>query len=318
MPNRLHVLAVVLVLSACSSGPEPQQPTKRDLMRAELAPIEFGTPSDTPLIREHYARMTRGVAGARHDTGTFRSLGGSMVLHHLVPAVPGRGTVIAIHGYLAHPLQLDSLVRALLAEGFTVVAPELPGHALSDGERGAIATFADYGRFLADVLLVIDRHVPDPLHAVGHSTGASTIYEHLLSFDDPFAAVVFVAPLVRSRGYTASRVGRTLLRPFVARIGTGYEDPLGVRRMPLSWFDAQVEWNRALEAAPTLERPVLLLQGDDDSVVDWQYNLSFLKSHFANLRVEMVTGGGHVLFREEPQLRRRAVDLTLEEIRARE
>jgi alpha-beta hydrolase superfamily lysophospholipase len=231
-------------------------------------------------------------------------------------AVSSNGTVFVIHGYLAHPLQHAALIRRLLAEDYTVVAPELPGHALSDGERGGIEDFADYGRFLAAVTHYLDGALPEPWHAVGHSTGATTIYEFLRQHPDPFASVVFVAPLVRSRFYRVSRVGRFLSRPFVDEVNTGYDDPLGVQRMPLSWFDAQVAWNRRFPDYPEISREILVLQGTADHVVAWRYNRRALTDAFSEVEYELYPGAGHVLFRAKPAVRDAAVERAVQHIMA--
>ncbi len=283
-------------------------------MRAELAPLRFDQPSDTPTIREYYADASRGIPGVRHDTGTVPTLGMNVAVHVWYP--PGapdgtggpRGTVFVVHGYLAHPLQHAALIRRLLQENFVVVAPELPGHALSDGPRGAIGDFADYGEFFNDVTAYVEGHVPKPWHAVGHSTGATTIYEFVRRFRDPFDAVVFVAPLVRSRYYGLARAGRFLTRPFLQTIDTGYDDPLGVEQMPLSWFDREVEWNRRADGFATVQRSILVLQGTADHVVAWRYNRRFLQKAFREVHYRLFDGAGHVLFREAPPVGPAAVE----------
>ena len=226
---RMLVIAAAL-LSSCETpvAQESVQAHAREhsefrRMRAELAPMTWDRPSDTPFIRAYYADVSRGVPGVRHDTGLVAAAGVKAAVHVWRP-VEGtdlRGTVFVVHGYLAHPLQHAALIRSLLQERFVVVAPELPGHALSGGARGAIRDFSQYGVFLRDVVRSASSHVPRPWHAVGHSTGATTVYEYVRRFDDPFEAVVFVAPLVRSRFYGLSRVGDFSCGRFSTRLPPG-------------------------------------------------------------------------------------------------
>jgi alpha-beta hydrolase superfamily lysophospholipase len=311
LPAVLITLGLIL-LSGCTTPPSHAEtyPQYR-AMRAELAPLRLDEPVSAPTIRSYYRSATDGLEGISHIPGTIPALGGEMAVHVWQPAtgsVPSRGTVFVIHGYLAHPLQHAALIRRLLEEGYTVVAPELPGHALSDGERGGIDDFSDYGRFLAAVTHSLEGAIPEPWHAVGHSTGATTIYEFLRQYPDPFASVVFVAPLVRSRFYRVSRVGRFLSRPFLDEVSTGYDDPLGVQRMPLSWFDAQVAWNRRLPEYPQIPREILVLQGTADHVVAWRYNRRALTDAFSEVEYQLYPWAGHVLFRAEPAVRDAAVD----------
>ncbi len=314
------VLGVGAALSAACSTTSSAEPHREyQAMRAELAPLRFDRASTTPTIRSWYAECIAGVDGARHDTGTFPSLDMDMTAHVFYPGAGGahvRGTVVVVHGYLAHPIQLASLIRGLVIEGYVVVAPELPGHALSDGPRGEIDDFSEYGVFLADLIDFIDGHLPRPWHAVGHSTGATAIYEFVRDHTDPFDAVVFAAPLVRSHRFVVSRAARAFTRPFIDTVRTGYDDPLGMERMPLSWFDAQVEWNERKERFVALSRTVLVLQGTDDRVVDWRYNRVFLSHAIPALEYVMLDGAEHVIYRGGSEIARFAVDRTIRHIRA--
>ncbi|MCG8480084.1 MAG: alpha/beta hydrolase [Spirochaetales bacterium] len=310
-------LGVGVVLStACSTTSSADRHQEYQAMRAELAPLQFDRASATPAIRSFYAECIAGVDGARHDTGTFPSLDMNMAAHVFYPGAAARGTVFVVHGYLAHPIQLAPLIRGLVLEGYVVVAPELPGHALSDGPRGGIGDFSEYGVFLADVVDYVDGRLPRPWHAVGHSTGATAIYEFLRDHTDPFEAVVFAAPLVRSHRFVASRAARAVTRPFISTVRTGYDGPLGMERMPLSWFDAQVEWNARKERFEALSRTVLVLQGTDDRVVDWRYNRVFLSRAIPAVEYVMVDGAEHVIYRGGSDGARFAVDRTILHINA--
>lgn len=308
----VHLFTVMACVSATTPHAEEYPVYRR--MRAELEPLDLVAVSETPTIRRYYSEASRGVPGVRHDTGTVATQDGEMAVHIWWPPEADRvqGTVYVVHGYLAHPLQHSALIQRLLKESYVVVAPELPGHALSDGPRGAIDDFSDYGAFFHAVATPMAGHLPRPWHAVGHSTGATTLYEFIREYRDPFEAVVFVAPLVRSRFYGFSRVGRVLTRPVIDSVSTGYDDPLGVRRMPLSWFDRQVEWNRRARKFDPLDRPVLVLQGTADTVVAWRYNRRFLEDAIPNVRYRLFLGAGHVLFRESPDVRKAAVEAVID------
>lgn len=328
---RTLILALlILPLAACRTTGEATHAERYPLfaaMQAELTPLEMETisatfgadaplaaapVSPTPLIHAHYAETTQGVEGARHYVGTVPAIGLDVAVHLFVPAGTPRGTVVLVHGYLAHALQHAPMIQQLLRAHYLVVAPELPGHGLSGGARGNIDSFLDYGDFLRDVLATVTPTIPEPLHAVGHSTGATTIYEHLRRHGDPFETVVFVAPLVRSAWYTLARAGRTLSRPFLRAVGTGYNDPIGVSVMPLAWFDALVAWNRVNGSFATVDRTVLILQGTSDEVVDWRYNRAFLTNAFASVEYELFEDAGHVLFRERMPVREAAIARVIE------
>ncbi len=269
-----------------------------------------------PTVRRYYAACSRGL-DVVYSAGTFESLGNRMALHVWAPQPDTvRGSVVILHGYLAHPVQLADLIRAFLRDGFVVAAPELPGHGLSGGERGFIAEFADYGRFFADFWESAGADLPGPVHAVGFSTGASTLLEYLETEGDPFGAIVFASPLVRSHRYFWSRLGRLISRPFVKSVRTGYDDVLGTQRMPLAWFDAQVRWNKENDDYGPFDRQLLVIQGDRDTVVNRRYNRRFLEARFTAFSYLDVPGAKHVVFRGTGERSNGAVDAALTHVNA--
>lgn len=293
-------------------------------MRAELSPFVGSSTASIPQTRRRYRACTAGVPGARHEAGWFLFQNERMAAHLFIPASapstandeadhPGPpGTVFFVHGYLSHALDHAALIRRLLQEGYVVVAPELPGHGLSGGVRGGIDSFSDYGAFLAALIDDVDERAPKPWHAIGHSTGAVAILEHLRADGDPFGAVVFAAPLVRNRMYDAARLGRFLTQPLVSTFPTRYDSPLGVPRMPLSWFDAQVAWNVELDSVATIDRPVYVLQGDRDRVVAWRYNREVIRDLFTTVDYDLIPGASHILYQEdEGDARQQTLDRTV-------
>lgn len=304
-------LIFLLFSTGCAGGAEERTReagvSLRERMQTELPPFSEAAPGKTPMVSAFYEECYEGVPGANHQAGYIDAAGYRVALHLFSPPREPRGSVVAIHGYLAHTLQLGSLITESLSKGYRVLALELPGHALSGGERGGIDAFADYGKILSGALSAARERLPEPWHAVGHSTGASTILIHLAEEGDPFDEVVFLAPLIKSKYYGLSRFGRFVTRPFLSGVSTGYDEVLGVSRMPLSWFDAQVRWNRRNEEYPLFERPLLVLQGDDDSVVAWRRNRRYLERHFASMEYHLLEDAGHVILKEREEILREAL-----------
>ncbi len=287
-------------------------------MQNELPPFLQAAPGKTPLISSYYRECYGSVEGASHQAGYIDAAGYRVALHLFSPPGESRGSLVAIHGYLAHTLQLSSLIEGALERGYTVLALELPGHALSGGQRGGIGSFRDYGTILSAALDAAAPDLPRPWHAAGHSTGASTILIHLAEHGDPFAGVVFLAPLVKSKFYGLSRFGRFISRPFLSDVSTGYDEVLGVERMPLSWFDAQVRWNRRNDEYPVFDRPLLVLQGDEDTVVAWRRNRRYLERHFSRMEYHVLEGASHVILREREPILEEALNRIFRFLRARE
>ena len=81
-------------------------------------------------------------------------------------------------------------------------------------------------------------------------------------------------------------------------------DPLQAHQTSFEWMDALVAWNERIANYPPSDKPLLIIQGDQDSIVDWDYNLEFLRGKFPNATVAMVPGGKHQLFGEQLKVRR--------------
>lgn len=252
-----------------------------------------------------------------HHFGTFRSGQQLLAAHMFFPEVP-RGTVIVMHGYLDHVGTLSSTIQHLLGQGFAVAAYDQPGHGLSSGARASIDDFADYASIFEDFLELCRAHMPPPYHAAAHSTGAAVVVDHLLSREDHVLAhVVLVAPLVRSAHWDLSTSVTPVVDVFVDEVPRVFrkntsderflefvkQDPLQPRHTSLAWFNALVEWNARIMRYPPSSRPVVIVQGNADSVVDWEYNLKFLVTKFPNARVEIIDVGRHQLLNEAAALR---------------
>jgi len=307
------VLSMVIV-TGCQSPVTQREHAERyplfDAMRGELGPFQYGKEVDAPRTRRYYRKCVVGLPDAYHQPGFFEFDGVAMAVHAFYPTFPRTesesGTVIVLHGYLSHALDHAPLINRALREGYVVIAPELPGHGLSGGNRGGIDDFRTYGAFLDTVIKLIAGDAPRPWHVVGHSTGALAIFEYLrdnTAGTDPFEAVILVAPLIRSWAYGAARFGRFITSPVIDTVLTRYDSPLGVPQMPLSWFDAQVEWNRELqrnaETEPPVLRELLVLQGNRDTVVAWRYNRKIIRQVFPLAEYQMISGGTHTMLQEE-------------------
>lgn len=90
------------------------------------------------------------------------------------PVTAPKGVVVFLHGLTEHGQRYRELGQRLNAQGWSVVAPDMRGHGLSDGPRGAIARDDD---LLHDLAAVIDAvkslHPHNPMVLFGHSTGGA-------------------------------------------------------------------------------------------------------------------------------------------------
>lgn len=288
-------------------------------MRDELDPVstweEWWSP-EVELTRRYYSIYSNASSDATHDVGYIETEGTTVAVHRFVPSLPTReiqGVVFFVHGYLSNVKEHQPLIHALVDDRFIVIAPELPGHGLSGGVRGDVDSFPAYGTMVED--LITETSPPEflPWSIVGHSTGAVAIIEYLRNNPNTFRRIAFAAPLIRNRMYTPARIGRWLTRPLLKTVGTKYDSPLGVPRMPLSWFDSQIAWNEALPEDLRLQTELLVIQGTRDRVVAWRYNKRVIQRIFPSADYRIVPGGEHTLYQGRPRPRREeAIETTIQ------
>lgn len=298
-------------------------------LRENLPPLAFD-PADASdsaalpglaIYLGHYGLELAGMPlGVRHVMGALAAGGYRIAAHCWLHPAPG-GTAFVVHGYFDHVGLYGHLIRHLLGRGLNVVAFDLPGHGLSDGERVTIASFDHYVEVFEALLAAADG-LPGPWYGVGQSTGGAIVLHHLLrAAEHPFAGVALLAPLVHPRRwlfnrliYLASHRWRSqIARKFVANSGDpafvefiARHDPLQARHIPLEWIGAMKRWAEELHELPPSSRAVSVIQGDADTTLDWRYNLRLLRRKLPNGRFHLLPGARHHLVNETAPLRVRA------------
>lgn len=95
--------------------------------------------------------------------------------------------VLLVHGWQSQASDLKSLSNTLVAQGYSVWAPDLPGHGHSAGRMLSIP-------LAAQTLCELERHA-GPWHAViGHSLGAACVVQALVQGLSTARAVLIATP----------------------------------------------------------------------------------------------------------------------------
>ena len=189
---------------------------------------------------------------------------------------------LLVHGWQSQAADLMPLADALLDAGFSVWAPDLPGHGHSGGAHLAIP-------LAATTMREASRAAGGFAVAVGHSYGAASLV-HALTQDLPAQRVVLMsAPTHYGRfaRFAASKAGldetqtQMLLRQLHEVIG---EDPdrINMRR--------QVE---------KLTQPALLMHSTDDPVVP-ATDLQAVAERWPGAHWHPLTGLGHFQLLADP------------------
>jgi len=313
----LLTLATLLILSHDAFGQTPDAESL-DSLREEISPIDFTQLTMSPeRTRDYFGWYGLDVVPKAHYFGSFRSNGFTLAAHALVPE-GAHSTVIVLHGYLDHTGSHGATIRHLLEQGYAVAAYDQPGHGLSSGRRASIEDFADYVAVFDDFEKLCRAHMPQPCHVLAHSTGASIVADRLLQGEpDELGEIVLVAPLVRSAKWAVSKTMASVFAPFIDdfprifRHNTSDEayaefvkrDPLQPRQAAIDWFEALVEWNKQLSNHEPSNRSITIIQGDEDSTVDWKFNIELLAGLFTEARIEIITDGRHQLLNESVAVR---------------
>ncbi len=299
----------------------------REKLSAQLRPISFSDLPEMTDIEERYCRYYRidketRITGTTHRLGYFEALGFRLAIHVYSPPRP-RGTVFVFHGYFDHVGLYGHMIEYLLRDGYSVVAYDLPGHGLSSGEPVSIQSFSQYQKVLGACLELCKGNVPEPWLAVGQSTGAAVLVDYLCSNrftseSSPFRHWVFLAPLVRPLGWRSALVLHTFLGPFLRTWKRVFmpnshdndfirflkeKDPLQSRTVSIDWVGALRRWVKEIEATDPLGHPVTIIQGQDDTTVDWKHNIPQLQKLLPNADVKFLPEGRHQLVNESVPIR---------------
>lgn len=231
-----------------------------------------------------------------------------------------RGTVFIVHGLFDHVGLFQDLVAYLLAHRFSVVAVDLPGHGLSEGDATVIRSFFDYAAVVEDTYKFFRWQLPEgPVYGVGQSTGAAVLmalcFRNQQAGEPPaFTRLVFLAPLMRPRQWPWGRLTYRWVGRWIKRIRRDfsfpnshdaefhnflrYNDPLQAKWLSIEWVGALNEWVEGFAAQPKIATPLLIIQGTADRVVDWRHNVPAIQRQFPNSQVNYIKGAMHHLVNE--------------------
>lgn len=229
---------------------------------------------------------------------------------------PTKGTLVHLHGYYDHGASYPSLQRWALKNNLHYLTADLPGHGLSSGKRASIASFDDYQRLLSSLVEVLETEdFPRPWLLSGFSTGAAIALEHQLTARC-FDYTLLLAPLIRPVGWQKTLVKwlwlpqvliKKVPRKFTVNSNDAQflkfakqQDCLQSRWLPLAWIRALGRWVTWIESRQPSTLEALIVQGDLDGTVDWQYNLPLLARLLPQATTQLIEGGGHQLLNDGP------------------
>jgi alpha-beta hydrolase superfamily lysophospholipase len=287
--------------------------TRKGLRPLKLTEVPTMTAS-AKIYLTYYGILFKGI---RHYLGTFTSGSFDLAAHVFLPS-DAKATVFVLHGYLDHTGILKHLIDLCIRQGYAVAVYDLPGHGLSSGASCSIDDFSEYVSVFDDFLKMCRSQLPGPYYFVGHSTGGAIAIDYLHRVNSKaFDKVIYIAPLVRSAYWKISKAHHYLAKPFIETVPRVFfnnssdpqfnrflrDDPLQCKKIPLKWVEALFAWNERVEGLRPISQPVLILQGTEDTVVDWEHNIVFLQQKNSLTKVKWFQNGKHHLLNETQVIR---------------
>jgi alpha-beta hydrolase superfamily lysophospholipase len=239
--------------------------------------------------------------GVRRGHGEFAGVGKVRLAYRRWEGAESRAVLIVVHGLGEHAGRYDEFARRMASFGIATFAFDLRGHGLSDGRRGHVPRFDVYlqelDRFRSEVVSLTGARTRPFL--LGQSMGGLIALRYLQEFGPRIAAAVICSPWLA----TAMEVPRwkTLAAPLLAgllpalpfRHGLAPEDlsrdPSVIedyqadslvhgRITPRTFAEVSAAMDLVPERIKAITRPLLLLVGGADRVVDSDRTVAFAQA----------------------------------------
>ncbi|GHT83867.1 alpha/beta hydrolase [Betaproteobacteria bacterium] len=233
-------------------------------------------------------------------------------------AIPAQPVVVFIHGAEQDHSAWTLQSRWFGHHGFSVLAPDLPGHGQSAGTPlPSIEAIADWIATLLDTLKV------DQAHIVGHSMGSLVTAEFALRHPQRVASVALVgislpmpvAPVLLD----AARNDEPAAREMVNNWSYSPGGQFGGNRVPGLWLlgvnqqlmarqkpgvfhndlNACNEWRREFSTLGAISAPALVVIGTQDKMTSPKAGKA-VHAAIPGAKLVAIPGSGHALMAERP------------------
>lgn len=213
------------------------------------------------------------------------------------PVANPKGGVVLVHGLGEHSGRYAHVAQTLNEAGLSVLAPDLPGHGLSEGRRGHFPSYEQVLDLIGQALTYLGEAVSgQPLFLYGHSLGGNLVVNYALRRPQGLRGAIASGPWLRLaiqpprwRVALARTVGRLL--PAITQpngldphdlshdpqvVQAYIEDPLVHDRISAGLFLAAYQAGlSALENASRLQVPLLLMHGTADRLTSPEASAAF-------------------------------------------
>lgn len=240
-----------------------------------------------------------------------------------------RPGLMMIHGAGMDATVWQLQTRYLANRGIRVMAVDLPGHGLSQGE--ALATIEEMAHWLAELIgHLVDDPAANPVCVAGHSMGTLVALELAATQPDLVSSIVLAgtADVMRVNPDLLAMAEHDLggAAALMAKWSHNRAARLGPNPAPGQWMIANTQatitrtrpgvvrtdlvacdsYERAIEAASEVSCPVTVLIGEDDKMSPPAATQKLL-DHLPKAEAIRLVASGHMMMSEQPQAVRTAL-----------
>ena len=231
-----------------------------------------------------------------------------------------KGALVITHGLGEHSGRYQHLAKYFNTQGYSVFALDHRGHGQSEGKRGHVETFEDYGDDLHVLLTwVASQGFDGRIHLLGHSMGAVIATGYAIRYKN-VASVILSSPGFRGKNTLPKYKLKIiyLLEKIVPKIsfGNGLDvsgicrskdvvenylaDPLVHDRISVRWFVAFVnEVHFINQHLKQLVSPCLMLLSVADLLVDYRVSESYFEKFSSSMKtIRHYPDAYHEIFNE--------------------
>lgn len=234
------------------------------------------------------------------------------------PFDPAKPAVIFIHGAGQDHTNWQMPARWFAWNGYTVLAPDLPGHGRSEGT--ALPTIAAMAQWIVHLM---DAAKLKKAALVGHSMGGGIAVEAAAASPERIARVALLgtslAMPVNDTLLTAARDAPEQAHQMITTWSLGPQARVGGNPAPGMWlsggslallarnrpgslhaaFNACNAWKTGPESASRVRCPALVLIGGSDSMTPPKIGRA-LADKIAGSKTVIIPGSGHMMMSEAP------------------
>jgi alpha-beta hydrolase superfamily lysophospholipase len=228
-----------------------------------------------------------------------------------------------VHGFDAHSARYRHVGSALAQAGLTATLFDSRGHGRSQGRRGHVDRFAQYGADLAAVAAAARAAAPgQPLTLLGHSLGGLVVLDAVLRgvlqpdrmvLAAPWLGLVMAVPWWKraasplfARLWPTLTMGNGLNASDISRnpdaVQSRETDPLIHHVATARWFEEVLATQQRIRTAqPTLKVPTLVLVAGQDRIVSSEATMTFAQAAGPAVAIRRYEALYHELFLEPEQ-----------------